>query len=280
MITTKILVECLHCTKEVEVKAVACPDCTEKASELKQVASGLSSIPDYNRPHKFEQAAPDARNMPNLCAVCDRHITDTIHEEPAGIFPANCSWSERPESGAASPPVQCDRCGIVDASGLTPRTGSVLCDPHEWIEITCTRPPRGWFCTREKDHDGPCAAHPVIAGQIETLGDLTLRELQTQLPWTVHYHRDFRSSPMTHKDFAHALLHVTKATGKLAAVVNDAEHGGSEFLPEEVDRFVADLVVCALRMANTCPGRTIDLQRAVEDRIELKNEAELRREKQ
>jgi hypothetical protein len=107
--------------------------------------------------------------------------------------------------------------------------------------------------------------------------DLTLRQLQTQLPWTVHYHHDFRASPMTHKDFAHALLHVQKASGKLAAVVNDAEHGGSEFKPEEVDRFVADLVVCALRMANTCPGRTIDLQSAVESRIENKNEAELQR---
>lgn len=110
--------------------------------------------------------------------------------------------------------------------------------------------------------------------------DLTIRELQTQLPWTVHYHRDFRSSPMSHKDFGHALLHVQKAAGKLAAVVNDAEHGGSEFKPEEVDRYIADLVVCALRMANTCPGRTIDLQRAVEDRIENKNQAELRREPQ
>jgi hypothetical protein len=85
---------------------------------------------------------------------------------------------------------------------------------------------------------------------------------------------------MTHKDFAHALLHVQKASGKLASAVNDAEHGGSEFPPEEVDRYVADLVVCALRMANTCPGRTIDLQRAVEDRIEGKNQAELRREPQ
>lgn len=110
--------------------------------------------------------------------------------------------------------------------------------------------------------------------------DLSLRELQTQLPWTVHYHRDFRSSPMTHKDFGHALLHVMKASGKLAAIVNDAEHGGSEFKSDDVDRYVADLVVCALRMANTCPGRTIDLQRAVEDRIETKNEAELRREPQ
>ena len=107
--------------------------------------------------------------------------------------------------------------------------------------------------------------------------DLTLRELQTQLPWTVHYHRDFRASPMAHKDFGHALLHIMKAAGKLATIVNDAEHGGADFKPEDVDKYVADMVVCALRMANTCPGRTFDLQRAVEDRIENKNQTELAR---
>jgi len=85
---------------------------------------------------------------------------------------------------------------------------------------------------------------------------------------------------MTHKDFGHALLHVTKACGKLAAIVNDAEHGGSGFKAEDVDRYIADLVVCALRMANTCPGRTIDLQRTVIDRIEQKNQAELQGVKQ
>lgn len=105
--------------------------------------------------------------------------------------------------------------------------------------------------------------------------DRTLRELQTTLPWTVHYHRDFRSSPMAHKDFGHALTHVFKAAGKLAALVNEAEHKGCEFKAEETDRYVADLVVCALRLANTCPGRTIDLQRAVQERIETKNGVKL-----
>lgn len=107
--------------------------------------------------------------------------------------------------------------------------------------------------------------------------DLTLRELQTQLPWTVHYHRDFRASPMSHKDFGHALLHVSKALGKLAAAVNDAEHAGNEFKPGDIDGYVADLVVCALRLANTCPGRMIDLQGAVENRIERKNGVRLGR---
>lgn len=25
---------------------------------------------------------------------------------------------------------------------------------------TCTIPPAGWYCTRERDHEGPCAAYP------------------------------------------------------------------------------------------------------------------------
>ncbi len=105
----------------------------------------------------------------------------------------------------------------------------------------------------------------------DTKKELTIRELQTSLPWTIHYAKDFRASPMAHKDFGHALLHVQKAAGKLAALVNDAEHAGCEFKSEDTDRYIADLVICALRMANTCPGRTIDLQRAVIDRIEGKN---------
>lgn len=110
--------------------------------------------------------------------------------------------------------------------------------------------------------------------------DLTLREIQTRLPWTVHYHRDFRASPMTHKDFQHAMLHVLKAVGKISAVINDAEHGGSDFLPAEIDNYVADLIVCAIRMGNTCPGHIIDLQRVVIERIETKNQQSIRGEKQ
>lgn len=109
--------------------------------------------------------------------------------------------------------------------------------------------------------------------------DLTLKDMQVQLPWTIHYAKDFRASPMAHKDFGHALLHVTKACGKLAAAINDAEHGGHEFDSPSVDPYIADLVVCALRMANTVPGRTMDLQKAVEDRIEGKNGVKMNRKK-
>jgi len=26
---------------------------------------------------------------------------------------------------------------------------------------SCDVPPEGWYCTRPKGHDGPCAAHPA-----------------------------------------------------------------------------------------------------------------------
>lgn len=105
--------------------------------------------------------------------------------------------------------------------------------------------------------------------------DRTIRELQSSLPWTGHYHRDFRATPMTHKDFGHALLHVHKAGGKLAAIVNAAEHGGIDWADvptrTEIGKYLADFVICALRMANTCPDGIIDLQDATEQRLEAKN---------
>ena len=89
------------------------------------------------------------------------------------------------------------------------------------------------------------------------MADHTIRELQSSLPWTGHYHRDFRATPMTHKDFQHGLLHVHKAGGKLATIINDAEHGGVAWndyhVRDEVTKYLADFVICALRMANTCP---------------------------
>ena len=103
----------------------------------------------------------------------------------------------------------------------------------------------------------------------------TLRELQTNLPWTIRYSRDFRASPMSHKDLAHTLHHVSKAVGKLHGLVNDMDHNRSvadmSGISETYAKYVADLVVCALRIANVFPGGVIDLQDAVIDRIEKKN---------
>lgn len=107
------------------------------------------------------------------------------------------------------------------------------------------------------------------------MSDKTIRELQSSLPWTAHYHRDFRASPMTHKDFGHSLLHIHKAGGKLAAMIDNAEHGGVDWASAEVraeaGKYVADFVICALRLANTCPDGVMDLQQLVETRLTAKN---------
>ncbi|MHA7917246.1 hypothetical protein [Alloalcanivorax xenomutans] len=105
--------------------------------------------------------------------------------------------------------------------------------------------------------------------------ELTLRELQVRLPWTIRYSQDFRSSPCTHKDFAHALHHVSKAAGKLHALADDMDHdralADDPELGERYGKYIADLVVCALRLANTFPARTLDLQALTVHRIESKN---------
>lgn len=111
--------------------------------------------------------------------------------------------------------------------------------------------------------------------------DLTIRELQTNLPWTIRYSQDFRASPLTHKDFAHALHHVGKAMGRLHELADNADHdrgvADSKTLKDDYGKYVADLVVCALRIANTFPGGVLDLQRLVEDRLESKNDVKLPR---
>ncbi|EMN54755.1 hypothetical protein [Leptospira interrogans] len=43
---------------------------------------------------------------------------------------------------------------------------------------------------------------------------MTLKDLQLSLPWTVKYSEDFRSTPLTHKDFSHALHHVSSREEK------------------------------------------------------------------
>jgi len=108
---------------------------------------------------------------------------------------------------------------------------------------------------------------------------MEIRELQTNLPWTIKYSRDYRSNPMTHKDFAHALTHIGKATGKLHALVDDMDHdreiATNPKLRSMYGKYVADLVICALRMANTFPGGVIDLQQEVITRIEKKNNVKI-----
>lgn len=107
----------------------------------------------------------------------------------------------------------------------------------------------------------------------------SIRDLQLTLPWTVKYSQDFRSNPQSHKDFAHACHHASKALGKLHGLADDMDHdrglAADPHLREQYAKYVADLVVCALRMANVFPGGVVDLETAVVGRIEDKNNVRL-----
>lgn len=35
----------------------------------------------------------------------------------------------------------------------------------DFAPVPCMRPPKGWVCTRDPGHDGPCAAWPVNSAQ-------------------------------------------------------------------------------------------------------------------
>lgn len=104
-------------------------------------------------------------------------------------------------------------------------------------------------------------------GQVWTLDDL-----QRMLPWTIKYSRDFRANPQEHKDFTHAHIHAMKALGKIAAIIDDYDHRRSSEESHRLPDYLADLVICALRMANTFPAPDpIPLGLAVVQRIESKN---------
>jgi len=97
-----------------------------------------------------------------------------------------------------------------------------------------------------------------------------LKILQEELPklWTGElYSQEFKASPSCYKDFQHALLHIMKAAGKLLEMVEEADHAGPESMFEGSSKYIADLVICAARLAIKNPAGAIDLQEAVLNRI-------------
>jgi hypothetical protein len=67
-------------------------------------------------------------------------------------------------------------------------------------------------------------------------------------------------------DANHALVHMTKALGKLASALNDAEHEHRSVKSSEIDKYLADLVICATRFA----GGIVDLDEACISRLDEK----------
>ena len=86
--------------------------------------------------------------------------------------------------------------------------------------------------------------------------------------------------------FEHVLGHISKAAGKLHGLVGDADHiqeGPVRALAEAFARaeeangkpaaaYIADLVICAARLAAICPSGAIDLEKAIEERMAEKRD--------
>ena len=58
------------------------------------------------------------------------------------------------------------------------------------------------------------------------------------------------ANPCRLSDRSHAFVHLTKALGKIASAHNDAEHENRELRADEIDKYLADLVICAARFGD------------------------------
>lgn len=101
---------------------------------------------------------------------------------------------------------------------------------------------------------------------------MKISELQATLPRNAHsYSEAFKASTVPHRDYAHAYLHVQKALGRLADALDSADHLDNVVAAFAAHppgaKYLADIVICAVRMANTNPEGPIDLERAIRDRL-------------
>lgn len=100
-----------------------------------------------------------------------------------------------------------------------------------------------------------------------------LKLLETELPkiWTQdHYSKAFNESSSPYKDFQHAGLHVGKALKKLENMIEEADHVDNPlscFKKEEVEKYLADIVISVVRMALKNPNGPVDLEKAIRERV-------------
>jgi hypothetical protein len=131
----------------------------------------------------------------------------------------------------------------------------------------------------------PIKAYAPNDGREETI-TMTLEELQQEIArrWgSSEYGPAYLARQDPQRDAHHALLHVHKAGGKLAGTLDGLDHVVGEGLPgavaasvagpacaDEAGRYLADLVICATRVAERWPGGAIDLQKAITERLAAK----------
>ena len=89
--------------------------------------------------------------------------------------------------------------------------------------------------------------------------DLTRLQAEVNIRWAAQLNNPCHTSA----DPGHALVHMTKALGKVASALNDSEHEKRPLRHSEVAKYLADLVICAARFGD---GH-VDLDLAVRERL-------------
>lgn len=120
-------------------------------------------------------------------------------------------------------------------------------------------------------------ARDRIRDRARALETLTLAGLQREIAarWgSSEYGPAYLGRQDPQRDAHHALLHVTKASGKVAAALDYLDHATDVYEEtkrgEDPSAYLADLVICAARIAETWPGARIDLGAAVAARLAAK----------
>ena len=108
-----------------------------------------------------------------------------------------------------------------------------------------------------------------------------LSHLQTHLPWSIAYSEGFLDSQYKedHRFLIHDVQYVMKGLGRIAGVCEKIDHGKPPGMTvEELADNITDLVICALHMASNNPLGQFDLERAVIDKIETRNNIKIPQE--
>ncbi len=126
---------------------------------------------------------------------------------------------------------------------------------------------------RDEDADLVVAAITLLPELLAELDQKPLTLGLKELQETVNSRWGAQDANPCHgSDTKHALTHMMKALGKIASAVNDAEHEQRGVRPDEVSKYLADLVICAARFADgtstaTAEGGQVDLATACAARL-------------
>lgn len=102
---------------------------------------------------------------------------------------------------------------------------------------------------------------------------LTMTDLQEAVAkgWTGEFYgAEFKARQSAYKDFDHALKHVRKAAQALENLTEKADHGAVWDGREQIQKYIADIIISAARLANVSPIGIMSLDGAVIRRLEQK----------